>query len=93
MRTFLVERLADGHAWIFGARALSAVAPAPGLGLRVQVIDVRPWASGEEVFSKVTNTSFNAAFFIAARRRNRAWFEVVVGGQAEQRGIKLRVSS
>ena len=78
MRAFLLERFPDRHARVLRARAIATVAPTPGFGLRIQIIDVRVLSGGEEIFANITNASFNTAFLVPSRGRNGARFKAIV---------------
>ena len=61
---------------------------APGLGLRVQIIQVGEGASGEEGLAHVADRALDASLLVATRHRHWARLEAVMACEREQGGMK-----
>ena len=78
----------------YRARRLGRAAPvgrhtgAPGVCLRIEVVEIVEAAGCEERVPDVPNGPLDAAFFVAARHRHRARFVTVVSGKGQQRGME-----
>ena len=78
------EGLGHRHRGVLGAAPRTGGALAPGLGLRVQVVQIGEGASGEEGLAHVADRALDAPLLVAARHRHRARLEAVVAGEREQ---------
>ena len=78
------EGLAYGQRVVLGPGAVEGAAPAPGNGLRVEIVDIGELARGEEALADEVNMAFDPALLIAAADRHRARLEAVVGSEAEE---------
>ena len=75
---FLRKGLADRHALIFRARSVGGGACAPGVGLRIQIIDIGPLTSGKEVVANIAYRAFDPALLVTPGDGDRPGFEAVV---------------
>src|SRR5208282_6303950 len=84
----LGEDLADAAGGVFRAAAITGQAAAPGVGLRVEVIEVGERAGGEEGVAHEPNGFFHAALLVAAGDRDGAGLVTVMPGEVEQDGVE-----
>ena len=87
-RPFLVEHRAHGAFGLIRTAPIGGVARAPSLGLSVEVIDIGEAARGEERVTDEPDGSLHATFFVPPGHRHRAWLVSILGGEAEQGGMK-----
>jgi len=75
---------------IAGPGALVSDLVAPGEGLAVEGLQGDEGASGEEALTDIGNGALDATFFVAPRRAARTGGEVVVSGEFEPAGMKVK---
>ena len=85
----LLKGLTHRHTPIFRARSVGGGACAPGVGLRIQIIDIGPLTASKEVVANIAYRPFNAALLVTPGDGNRSGFEVVVRGQRQQGRMEL----
>ena len=83
-RRLLGEDLADAAGGVFRAAPIGGQAAAPGVGLGIEIVEIGERAGGEEGVTYEPDGLFHAAFFVAARDRDRAGFVTVMRGEVEQ---------
>ena len=82
--SFLSEGLADRESVLIRAAPVRRSAPAPGVGLCIEIIDIGKLAAGEEAIPNVAHGAFDPAFFVAAGDRDRARLVTIMPGEVEQ---------
>ena len=85
---FLRKGLTHRHAPVFRTRSVGRRACAPGVGLRIQIIDIGPLTAGKEVVANIAYRAFDPALLVTPGDGNRPGFEVVVRGQCQQGGME-----
>ena len=80
--------LTHGHGWIFHSAPLAGQAIAPGLGLPVQIVQIREGARGKERIAYVPDGALDAPFLISSSRVAWARLEVVMPGKLDDGGIE-----
>src|SRR6202020_1807659 len=83
-RSFLGEDLGDAAGVVLGAAAVCAQAAAPGVGLGVETVDILEGPGGKERIAHVSNSAFDATFFVAARHRDGTGLVTVMRSEVEQ---------
>jgi hypothetical protein len=81
---FLGEDLGNAAGVVFRAAPISGLAATPGVGLRIEIVQVGERAGGEERIPDEPYGSFHATFFVAARHRDGAGFVTVMRSEVEQ---------
>ena len=77
-RTPEPDVLGDGEVGVFRTAPLRTGTGTPGLGLGIQLIEIRPLPPGKEGIPDIAYRPLHAALLIAARHRNGSGLEAVV---------------
>ena len=88
MSPFFGKHLGDGALAVLGTGALGGAGPAPLVCLVIEVVEVVESPGAEEAFAGKSDMALHPALLISARGRDGAWFEAVMGGQFQQRGME-----
>jgi hypothetical protein len=87
-RRLIEEDLMHRICWLFWTRPVCRSAIAPDRSLGVEIVDINKMARCKEAVADIANRTLDAAFFIAARHRDRAGLIAIVRGKRQQRRVE-----